>query len=208
MINNLLNPRTPITGLVDSNRLENLLDMYFLNKNIRNINELDLKIAIPAVDLNSGKIIYFLNKKIDKEEENVEYCYSEKLAAIVRASCAFPGFFEPRKYKDYFLIDGGIKKNIPINILKQLGADKVIAISFIDNEKKSLKDGSIISLVIKCFDIMGEEICKSEINSADLVITPDVGNISLLNCSNLTKIANDGYYAVKNNILKIKEILK
>ncbi len=208
VVNNMLNPQTPLTGLVDSNKLENLLNMYFSNKNIVNINQLKLNIVIPAVDLNSGKLIYFLNKKIDKEEVGIEYCYSENLAAIVRASSAFPGFFEPRKYKNYLLIDGGIKKNLPISILKQLGADKVIAISFIDKVKKNIKDGSVVSLVIKCFDIMGEEIAKSELDMADFVITPNVGDISLLNCGNITKIANTGYYAVKNNILKIKEMLK
>lgn len=209
MVSNMINPRTPITGLVDANKLENLLSMYLANKNIVNINQLNLKIAIPAVDLNSGKIIYFLNKEInEKDDIDVEYCYSENLATIVRASSAFPCFFEPRRYKNYLLIDGGIRKNTPVSILKKMGAKKVVAINFSEKMKKPVKDGSIVSLALKCFDIMGDEVSKSELEMADLVINPNVFDVSLLNCTNLTKIANDGYFAVKNNIEKIKEIIK
>ncbi|NER08906.1 NTE family protein [Muriicola jejuensis] len=48
------------------------------------------------------------------------------LATAMRASMSIPGVFEPVKYKNTILVDGGILNNFPTNIAKEWGADIII----------------------------------------------------------------------------------
>lgn len=218
----LLNSTTPISGLGNGYNLKRILNTYFLNKGVNNISDLKIPIAIPAVDLYTGKLIYFLNKKIENsrylEEENFEdglytnleecvYKYSESIVYIVKSSCSFPGIFEPEMYKKYMLIDGGLRKNVPVSILKKMGAEKTIAVCF-DNVKSGLKDSSIITVAMKCVDIMGYDVNKEEINLADLVIKPDTKNLGLVDFKNCNFFVNQGYIKTKEMMPKIKELIQ
>lgn len=219
----MVNATTPISGIANGYKLERMLNLYFLNKGKRNISEFNIPIAIPTVDLYTGKLIYFLNKKVNTsrwlEEESLldeeivyqnldEYIYeySASISHIVKSSCSFPGIFEPEMYKNYLLVDGGLRKNVPVSILKKMGADKVIAICF-DNIKNGLKDSSIVTVAIKCVDIMGYEVNKEEIELADLVIKPKIGNTSLIDFYKSRALANEGYKEAKKMMPKIKEII-
>lgn len=218
----MVNATTPISGVANGYRLERILNTYFFNKGKRNISEFSIPIAIPTVDLYTGKLIYFLNKKIDStrcsEEESLIneniyqnldeniYEYSASISHIVKSSCSFPGLFEPEMYKNYVLVDGGLRKNVPVSILKKMGADKVIAICF-DNIKYGLKDSSIITVAMKCVDIMGYEVNKEEIEIADLVIKPKIGNTSLIDFKKCNALANEGYKEAKKMMPKIKELI-
>jgi NTE family protein len=50
------------------------------------------------------------------------------LVAAIRASIAVPGVFTPARYKEAFLVDGGMVNPVPVNICRDLGADRVIAV--------------------------------------------------------------------------------
>lgn len=217
----MINATAPISGIANGYRLERILNKYFLNKGKMNISEFNMPIAIPTVDLYTGRLIYFLNKQIDtinydKEsllneniyqnlDENI-YEYSASISHIVKSSCSFPGIFEPEMYKNYMLVDGGLRKNVPVSILKRMGADKVIAICF-ENIKYGLKDSSIITVAMKCVDIMGYEVNKEEIELADLVIKPKIGNTSLIDFKKCNALANEGYKEAKRIMPKIREFL-
>lgn len=218
----MVNATTPISGIASGYKLERILNTYFLNKRKKNISEISIPIAIPTVDLYTGKLIYFLNKQINNsrwlEEESLDdgiqlknldeyiYEYSASISHVVKSSCSFPGIFEPEMYKNYMLVDGGLRKNVPVSILKQMGAKKVIAVCF-DNVKNGLKDGSIITVAMKCVDIMEYDVNKSEVELADLVIKPKIGNTSLIDFNKSRALANEGYKEAKKMMPQIKELL-
>lgn len=217
----MVNATTPISGIANGYKLERILYTYFLNKGKRNISDFNIPIAIPTVDLYTGKLIYFLNREINAsrwlEEENIDeivysnldeyvYEYSASISHIVKSSCSFPGIFEPEMYKNYMLVDGGLRKNVPVSILKKMGADKVIAVCF-DNVKNGLKDSSIITVAMKSVDIMGYEVNKEEIGLADLVIKPKIGNTSLIDFNKCRSLANEGYKEAKRAMPHIKKLI-
>lgn len=49
------------------------------------------------------------------------------LARAVRASAAIPGIYRPVKIGDRVLVDGGIVENVPVQAVRDLGADVVVA---------------------------------------------------------------------------------
>jgi len=90
---------------------------------IGDIGSKDLKIplAIAATDANTGEEV------IIKEGSVIE---------AVRASISIPAIFMPVKFRDRFLMDGGIVSPVPVKVVKDMGATFVIACNVIQEPKK------------------------------------------------------------------------
>lgn len=46
----------------------------------------------------------------------------------VRASISIPGVFEPVELGDYRLVDGGVLDNVPVDVARGMGAERIIAV--------------------------------------------------------------------------------
>lgn len=64
---------------------------------------------------------------------------SGNLPRAIRASMSLPGIFKPLKTDTQLLIDGGVADNLPIQAVRDMGADIVIAV---DLSRKHLNDGN------------------------------------------------------------------
>lgn len=60
-----------------------------------------------------------------------------ELSTAMRASMAIPGAFRPVVMGDSTLIDGGALNNLPVDVVRQMGADVVIAIDLTQNKHES-----------------------------------------------------------------------
>ena len=65
------------------------------------MNQIEIPFAIPTVDTISTKECIFLSKKINVENEDVEYIYDAPIATATRASMSFPGVYTPCQYGEY-----------------------------------------------------------------------------------------------------------
>jgi NTE family protein len=77
------------------------------------IENLKIKFSAIATDLLSGNEINFTQGS---------------LRTIIRASSAIPGIFPPVRYNNYFLVDGSASESVPVGKVKNIGADRVLAI--------------------------------------------------------------------------------
>ena len=93
--------------------------------------------------------------------------------------------------------------NVPVTILKKAGCDIVIAVSF-EKDFEKIKNLEIFRIGIRCIDIMGKEISKKEINEANYLISPNIGNTGLLDFNMIDYIVNQGYNSAKMFLEKIK----
>lgn len=84
--------------------------------------------ACVAVNLESGKEVLLKEGSLFK---------------AIAASSAYPTIFPPIFYNDRYLIDGGVLSNVPAMAARQLGADKVIAISIKNNKVRQYISGQI-----------------------------------------------------------------
>ncbi|MCO6025372.1 patatin-like phospholipase family protein [Prevotella cerevisiae] len=67
---------------------------------------------------------------------------SGRLSQAMRASMAIPGVYTPEQIGDYRLIDGGTLNNLPVDVVRAMGADVVIAIDLTQN-KRQVRDKSM-----------------------------------------------------------------
>ena len=200
-----------LKSLAKGNSLECIMKDFCFKKNITDINEVDMPLAISTVDIKTGEIVYFLNKELkvksksSKYEDIKIYENSGNLADIIRASSSLPCVFEPKYINGRYLIDGGVRMNTPAEILKNMGADKVITVSFDDNKKTNINNFNIVDVTLKSFDIMGHEMEFNQLKKSDCVIMPKLIDVSLLECDKVSYAANIGYMETRKQIEKIKE---
>lgn len=187
--------------------LENILYCVFKSKNVINIEDIKMNLAISTVDINKDEIVYFLNKKVNKLVDEEVYEYYGELHNIVRASCSYPVLFEPKNYNDKILVDGGLRKNIPVSILKNMGADKVIAVD-LENKISPLREENILNIGMRCIDILGRHVNEDELKKSDLVIRPkNISKIGMLDFNYINIAANEGYFETKKRINDIKTVI-
>jgi NTE family protein len=140
----------------------NLRMITFLKKilKVHTFEELQIPLAVTATDFGSGEGVVFR---------------SGPLVDAVRASCAYPGVFLPVKVNGRLLVDGMLAHSLPTKPARDMGADKVLAVSLRSHWKSS--DGGprhIFDVIGQCFSIAQDVNCAQARTCADLVIEPDV----------------------------------
>ena len=217
----IFNHKISIRGFIKGEKFENLLRFYLKKKNIKCIKDIKFPLAIPVVNVKNGQIVYYTNSNINdlknvcgtlsyygKYYDDVPLCNNNgDLAEIVRASCSFPGVFVPKIIGNNEYIDGGVRVNTPVKILKEMGADKVIAVSFNCNSNPNSQITNIIDISEQAMNILSHSLSNVEQNLADVNIRACMEDISLLDFSKATVAAKRGYNIVASNITFIKKKL-
>ena len=192
-----------ISGLTDGENIENLVKNISKDKNITNMNEIKIPYAIATVDTISTKECIFLSKKFDLKDDDIDYIYDAPIAKATRASMSFPGVYTPCEYGKYNFIDGGTKDNLPVKILKDMGADKTLALSFRIDDYVPQDD--ILAILLRTVDIFSLKDVRKAQREADLAIEIDARGASLLEIDNADKLVETGYKTIMD---KKEEILK
>jgi len=131
---------------------------------IKSFDDLPIPFRCVAVDINT------------QEEVWMDGC---ELELAMRASMAIPGAFKPVKWNGHTLVDGGMLNNLPVDVVKAMGADVVIAIDLEQSEHAdrnfSLKEtfgiGGILDWAVSRPDW---KKTKENRKAADVYICPDL----------------------------------
>lgn len=170
-------------------------------KNIKKLQDLKIPIVIPAVDLRDSEKYVFTNMgKI-----NDKYLNKADISIAVRASSSYPAIFAPCIYNKHKFVDGGILDNIPVEEVKKIGADKVIAIRFKLN--KTSRTIGLRSTLNKAIDIMFSKIEGEEVKKADYVIEIDTQDVNPFDFKQSNKCYKYGYLQAKKEIANIKKMI-
>lgn len=195
-----------IEGLIPGENVENLVKEVSKDSKIENMNQIELPYAIATVDTISTKECIFLSKKFNLQSEDIDYIYDAPIATAVRASMAFPGIFTPCNYDKYNFIDGGTKDNLPVKILKDMGAEKTLALSFRIDDYEPKAD--IFGILLRTVDIFSLKDVRKAQKEADLAIEIDCRGTSLLEITDADEVIKTGYDTIMNHKEDILKILK
>jgi NTE family protein len=126
-----------------------------------------------------------------------------------RASSNIPGIFEPVEYRQRYLVDGGISENVPVKVAKIYNPDVIIAVPVSADITKNSTDNVYMTLMQAIY-IQGQSIDNEELQSADVIIRPDVGDISAVDMDRAYQTIDKGFYAAQRSLkdLKIKILEK
>ncbi len=193
-----------IEGLIDGKNIENLVTKVAGEKQITNMNQIKIPYAIATVDTISTKECIFLSKEYNFKNDDIDYIYNAPIATATRASMSFPGVYTPCQYGKYNFIDGGTKDNLPVKILKDMGADKTLALSFRIDDYEPKED--IFAVLLRTVDIFSLKDVREAQKEADLAIEIDCSGTTLLEITDADKVVQTGYDTImkhKDEILKL-----
>lgn len=193
-------------GFRNGQSIEMAYDEMAKEKGVEIINQIKMPIVIPSVDIMESKEYIFTNQ-IPKEEQDVsKYITDISIGKAVRASSSFPAVFNPCNVKEHAFMDGGALDNVPVNEVRKQGADKVLAVKF--DADKIDKNSTIMDIVMKTIDIMGNKIAEENLSQSDYILNVYTDKVGLLDIDELDKCFEYGYEAVIKNLEEIKQILK
>ena len=206
----LIKRKIIITGLNSGKKIEKLINKECAKKEINNINQINKKLLIPCVNLKTGDVhIYTSIKNRNRKEysDNIIYENNINIGKAVRASCSYPGVFSPCIIEDNYMVDGGIRENVPWKELKECVAQKVISIVF-QNEIKEKNKIDMFDVISGSMELLCRELSNYELNGADYLLKIKTKNIQLLDKTKLDYLYNLGYIETKGKIREIKELIK
>lgn len=168
-------------GLVAGQKLGFLLKSMTLQvTGIKDFDLLPIPFRAMAADIETGELVVL-------DHGN--------LAEAIRASMSVPGMFSPVENNDRILVDGGIVKNLPIDVAMQMGADVIIAVDVGMPLFKRDKLESAVDVTMQVIGIMTLQNVKEQIallREKDLLIIPDLENSSTSDFSKSSEIIRLG----------------
>jgi NTE family protein len=166
------------------------LEAFVKNKvPVQNIEGLKIPFAAVATDLNRGTRVV-----LDRGS----------VAKAVRASSAIPGVFNPVEYQGKLLVDGGVIDNIPVSVARERGADIVIAVDISENVT-NFNITNLVDVMLQAVNIMAAENAKHQRKEADVLISPAVGNVGMLDFSQKKRCMQAGIEAAQKAMPEIRE---
>jgi NTE family protein len=156
------------------------------------------RIALPYGDLTSFDDLPtpFRAVATDLRKGEVVVLGRPPLARAMRATMSIPGVFAPVNWDAWLLVDGGVLNNVPANVVRQLGADIVIAINVgADVGDEKAQTASLLALLGKTIDTMMTTSTRQALASADLIIDPDLKGLTSMSWRASDELADRGYKA-------------
>ncbi len=155
------------SGLTDSSSIDDLLRSYVArSRAVANFDQLPIPFRAVATDMLSGDMVV-----LDHGD----------LALAMRASMAIPGAFSPVVLDPYILSDGGMVRNIPVDVARNTCADIVIVVNLVEPVPTPDKLVQAQQLLSRSMDVMFEVNEKQQLNSLtdrDIRIDVPMGDIT------------------------------
>ena len=197
----MIDPSFPKTGFIKGRKIKNLLSS-FLGGNIR-FSDLKIPFACVATDIDTGEEVVI---------------NSGSVADALRASISIPGVFTIVKWEGRYLVDGGLTTPVPVNVVKQMGADFVIAVNVnpdVSNRLgksgkvrvKAHKEPHILQIIMQSIYITTYSVARNSLADADVVIEPDLENIGAGDFHKAGEMITRGQHAARKAIPEIKRRL-
>jgi NTE family protein len=103
------------------------------------------------------------------------------LAFAMRASMSVPGVFAPLEIDGKLLVDGGLVRNLPVDVARELGAEVIIAVNLGTPLLKREELASVFGVTAQMINILTEQNVQAsltQLGPKDVLILPELGSFS------------------------------
>jgi NTE family protein len=148
---------------------------------VGNFDELRIPFRAVATDIQTG-LPYVMSKG--------------NLSRVIRASMAIPAIFTPVEIDGHLLIDGGESENLPVQTVKAMGADIVIAVNVgSSGAAEAAKPTNVGAMIGRLIDLPLQQNTQASAKLANVVITPDLDGFTSADFVKGTEMIPLGYKA-------------
>lgn len=153
-----------VPALIQGHRLDLALRRYTLPaRSIQDFDDLKIPFRAVATDAVTGEAVIL---------------GSGDLATSIRASMAVPAAFAPVEIGDQLLIDGGLAMNLPVSVVRDMGADIIIAVDVGGPRRDREEINNVLEMLDQVMGLVTWRNTQEEIatlRQGDVLITPPLG---------------------------------
>ncbi|AFK01692.1 Patatin [Emticicia oligotrophica DSM 17448] len=176
-------------GLFKMEKVEEIFLKYIPHNSFE---KLKLPLIVCATDIIESQPIYFSKGELIKP---------------IMASCSIPGIFEPIKFQDKILVDGGILNNLPVEPLEGI-CDFIIGVN-VTPVSNSMAINSAKDILMKSLYLAIRNNSGAKLKRCDIAIEPDeIYNYNGLSMAKAKEMYQLGYeHALRAAEGKLSHIL-
>ena len=119
------------------------------------------------------------------------------LADAMRATMSLPLIFPPVEVDGQVLIDGGTMNNIPADIVRAMGADRVVAVNVGDLNDRKAVDPTMFGVAGGTIDAMMRASTRRALSAADVLIDVPLEKYGSLDWRKAADLIEEGYRAAE-----------
>ena len=176
-------PRLPQAFLSGNNLINKLFEIFYPVSHINDFDELPIPFRCVATNILTGKMTVFGEGSLHE---------------VIRASMSFPSIIKPFELHNQLYVDGGIVKNLPVETVRNMGADIIIGIKTNSGLRSKEELRSLIDVLDQTINLNITRNIGESIDACEFLIEPDLENISLLDFSQKEKIIDLGELAARD----------
>ncbi len=176
-------------GFASNDRMTGMLQRCL---KVKTFEELRVPLAVIATDFVTGEAVVFR---------------SGELIGPVRASCAYPGMFLPVILNQRTLVDGMLAYSVPTTPLRQMGAERVLAVYLKAHWANSAPPRSVFEIIGQCFSIAQTKMSSLWQADADIVLEPEVQDFAYDAFDRAPALVRAGEEAARCALPQIREWL-
>lgn len=183
-------PKGLVTGVALEGELRGLVQVV----NARSFDDLPIPFRAIATDIGTGEMVVL------KEGSVVR---------AIRASMSVPGAVAPVTIGKRQLVDGGLVRNLPVDVARAMGADIIIAVNLGTPLLKPDEITSVLSVTAQMINILTEQnVTRSlkELQARDILIVPALGGFSSTDFDNLPKTVPIGEAAARAQAERLRAL--
>ena len=160
---------------------------------VQTFEELRIPLAVTATDFRTGGGAVFS---------------SGPIIDPVRASCAYPGMFLPVEIDGRCLVDGMLSYPVPSRPLREMGADRVLAVHLKGQWSKSCAPRHFFDVIGQSFAIAQDMMSALWRSAADIVIEPDVAGFDYDDFKRAGELIRVGELAMRRALPEVRKWLE
>lgn len=173
-------------GFMASERMERFLRKLL---KFRRFEDMPLILGVVATDLATGEPVLF------RGEGDV--------MLPIRASCSYPGLFQPVAWDSRLLVDGAMSMEVPALAARGLGATRVISVH-LPMPRTGQSPRNMFQVVNRCFQIVQSHTEANWRGHSDLVLTPDIRGVEWDGFRSAAQLIEAGERAALDALPQIK----
>lgn len=184
----------PPSGLIFGQKVSLLLaNLTFPYERVADFDHLPIPFRCVAVDLISGREVVLRKGSLSR---------------ALRATMSIPTVFSPVEWGDSLLVDGGLTNNLPVDVVKKMGADVVIAVDVQSPLLPRDKLKSALTVLEQTLTLVGTDRWRENLKLADLVISPPIGAYTSADFENskISRILAIGDQAARENRTMVQKL--
>jgi len=189
----LIDLALPKSGFIEGTKIKNLLKSFMGDISF---SQLKIPLSCVATDIRSGEEV------VINEGSVLE---------AVRASISIPVIFTAVRWRDRYLVDGGLVNPVPVSTVRDMGADLLIAVNVIPTmgvrlqPAKEAKEPGIFQSLLHSFYIATYSLVRSSLAEADIVIEPKLPHIGYGDFHRIGDSIAQGEIAAQELVEQIKQ---